>query len=61
MANTRKHKMLGRWNNGFQDHIPNRLQRYWDRANGDKGRSRAKRMKLREKIMNNLVKILTDK
>jgi len=52
MANTFKHKFLGKWNNGFQDIIPTRIKKYWDRKNNDKGEFMELRAKKKEQILN---------
>lgn len=52
MANTFRHKFLGKWNNGFQDIIPIRIKKYWDRKNYDKGEFMELRAKKKEQILN---------
>ena len=60
MSNTTKHKLKGRWNNGFQDSIPLILFLQFRRHNSERGYFKPLTEKLKEKIMDGELKMQLD-
>lgn len=59
MSDTRKHKLLGKWNNGYQDTMPLTLFLYFWRHNSDRRYYLPKTRKLKEKIQDDEMKKAT--
>jgi len=50
MSNTHLHKHKGKFNNGFQDKVPQNLQNMWDRHNNELGEFKDLKNRLIDKI-----------
>ncbi len=56
MARTKLHIQKGRWNNGFQETIPNNLNFYFDRMNSEKSYFTKRKLKVKENDLDNDMK-----
>lgn len=56
MARTKLHIQKGRWNNGFQETIPNKLKGYFDRINYERSYFKALKKEIKENDLDNDMK-----
>ncbi len=56
MARTKLHIQKGRWNNGFQEIIPNKLKGYFDRINYERSYFKSLKKEIKENDLDNDMK-----